>query len=280
MRAAGSPIRRDVPAMIPEVPGFLGVWLAASGAVFCLMTLLWLVSLVRDDVSIIDVFWGPAYLVAVGVAWAVGTPGGWALATLGLVAVWAVRLGLHLAPRALESEDRRYAEMRKSTGPAFRWTSLVKVFWLQAALVALFSSPLVAAVLVDGSPGPAAVAAAVLAMGGLVFEAVADAQLAAFRNDPDSEGQVLNTGLWRYSRHPNYFGEAVVWWGFGAWTALALGTPLPLVVSALMTGLLVRVSGIPLLEPHLESTRPGYAEYARRTSAFVPLPPGGGADDG
>jgi len=267
--------------VIPEVPGFLATWLPASVAVFGLMTVLWLISLVRDDVSIVDVVWGPAYLVAVGVAWMVGTPGGWALPTLGLVGIWAVRLGVHLAPRALESEDRRYAEMRDSAGSRFRYTSLVKVFWLQAALVALFSSPLVATVLVDGTPGPAAIVAAVVAMGGLVFEAVADAQLSAFRNDPDSEGRVLKTGLWRYSRHPNYFGEAVVWWGFGGWTALALESPLPLLVSALMTGLLVRVSGIPLLEPHLESTRPGYAEYARRTSAFVPLPPSeGDTDDG
>ncbi len=259
--------------MIPQVPGFVAAWLPASGAVFGLMTLVWLVSLVRDDVSIIDVVWGPAYLVAVTVAWVVGSPAGWALPTLLLVGVWAVRLGVHLAPRALEPEDRRYAEMRESAGARFRWTSLVKVFWLQATLVALFSAPLVATVIVDGSPGPAAIVAAVVAIGGLVFEAVADAQLSAFRNDPESEGQVLNTGLWRYSRHPNYFGEAVVWWGFGAWTAFALGTPLTLVVSVLMTGLLVRVSGIPLMEPHLESTRPGYAEYARRTSAFVPWPP-------
>jgi len=262
--------------VIPSVPGFVDAWLSASAAVFAAMTVVWLVSLVLDDVSIVDVFWGPAYLLAVAVAWVVGPTSGWALPTIGLVGLWSIRLGVHLAPRVAEPEDRRYAEMRESAGSAFRWTSLVKVFWLQAGLVAVFSSPLVAAVVVDGSPGPTAFAAAAVAMGGLVFEAVADRQLTTFRNDPDSDGRVLNTGLWRYSRHPNYFGEAVVWWGFGAWCALALGTPLPLLVSVLMTGLLVRVSGIPLMEPHLESTRPGYAEYARRTSAFIPLPPRAG----
>jgi steroid 5-alpha reductase family enzyme len=163
--------------------------------------------------------------------------------------------------------------MRESAGPGFRWSSLVSVFWLQATLVVVLGTPLIATMLAPGDPGRGAAAAAFVILVGLVFEAVADAQLSAFLRDPTSEGRVLDTGLWRYSRHPNYFGEAVVWWGLGLWTAFALGTPLPLISSVLMTALLLRVSGIPLLEPHLESSRPGYADYARRTSAFVPMPP-------
>lgn len=265
--------------MIPGVPGFLPAWATAAGAVFALMSLVWVVSLRLDDVSIIDVFWGPAYLVAVLAAWWTSPTSDWALPTIVLVGVWALRLAVHLAPRIPEPEDRRYAEMRERAGSGFRWSSLIRVFWLQAALVTVFSIPLVATVLAPGAPGAWAAVAALVTLGGLVFEAVADAQLRAFKQAPDTGGEVLNTGLWRYSRHPNYFGEAVVWWGLGLWTAIALGTPLTLLVSVGMTLLLLRVSGIPLQEPHLESSRPGYAEYARRTSAFVPLPPKGPAQD-
>jgi len=261
--------------VIPEVPGFGAAWASAAVAVYALVTLVWVASVVRSDVSIIDAFWGPAYLVALVAAWRTSPNSAWAVPTLVLVGAWAIRLALHLAPRLGEEEDYRYAAMRERNGPAFRWTSLPRVFWLQGTLVVLFSSPLVATVIAPGMPGELAAAGAALAIGGLIFEAIADAQLAAFKRDPDSKGSVMDHGLWRYSRHPNYFGEAVVWWGLGLWSAAALGSPLPLLVSVLMTLLLLRVSGVPLLESHLESTRPGYAEYARRTSAFVPLPPRG-----
>jgi steroid 5-alpha reductase family enzyme len=259
--------------VIPDISGFLPAWTAATVLVFGAVTVLWAVSVRTRDVSTIDVFWGPAYLVAVVAAWWTSPTSEWAIPTMVLVGLWAGRLAIHLAPRLRDPEDRRYAEMRERRGPTFRWSSLVRVFWLQAVLVVVLGGPLIATVLAPGRPGTAAGLAAVVVLGGLVFEAVADAQLARFLRHSASEGQVLDTGLWRYSRHPNYFGEAVVWWGFGLWTAFALGTPLTLVVSALMTALLLRVSGVPLLEPHLESTRPGYAAYARRTSAFVPMPP-------
>jgi steroid 5-alpha reductase family enzyme len=260
-------------SLLPAVPGFFGAWGQAALVVFGLLTLLWVVSVIRDDVSIIDVAWGPAYLGALLPVAFDGELEPRTVVLLCIVAAWSIRLAVHLAPRVREPEDYRYAEMRKRNGPAFRWTSLVRVFWLQAALATLFSTPLVAAALVGGSPGVLGWAGAALAMAGLVFEAVADAQLAAFKADPASGGRVLDSGLWRYSRHPNYFGEATVWWGFGLFCADALAHPIPFVVSLLMTLLLLRVSGVPLLESHLESTRPGYAEYARRTSAFVPLPP-------
>lgn len=258
---------------LPTVPGFLGAWGQGALAVFGLLTLLWVISVFRDDVSIIDVAWGPAYLAAILPVVIQVQLDPARILVASLVAMWAIRLAVHLAPRVLEPEDYRYVEMRKRNGPSFRWTSLVRVFWLQAALATLFSTPLIAAVVVGGDVGVLAWVGAGIAFAGLIFEAVADAQLARFKADPSSRGRVLDTGLWRYSRHPNYFGEATVWWGFGLVCAGVLSHPLPLLVSVLMTLLLLRVSGVPLLEPHLESTRPGYAEYARRTSAFVPRPP-------
>lgn len=259
--------------MIPAVPGFIEAWVTAVAAVLAFVTVLWVVSFIRSDVSIIDAFWGPSYVVALVAAWTTAPGSAWALPTLVLVGAWAMRLAMHLAPRISEPEDYRYVAMRERNGPAFQWTSLVRVFWLQGALVAGFGAPLVAALIAPAEPGPLAAAGASLALAGLIFETIADAQLAAFKRDPDSKGRVLDTGLWRYSRHPNYFGEAVVWWGFGIWASAAIVSPLPLIVSLLMTLLLLRVSGVPLLEPHLESTRPGYAAYARRTSPFVPRRP-------
>jgi steroid 5-alpha reductase family enzyme len=150
--------------------------------------------------------------------------------------------------------------------------SLFRVFWLQGAILWVVSAPLYAAVRAPGGLGALDYVGAALVLVGLALESTADLQLTRFRADPANRGRVLDSGLWRYSRHPNYFGDAVVWWGFysiavaagGWWTAFA---------PAIMTLLLTRVSGVPLLEKGLAASRPGYSEYVRRTSAFVPWPP-------
>ncbi len=252
-------------------PTFLGVALTGLVAVLVAQTLLWLLSLSLRDASIVDPFWGPgfalatlAYYVADGRHTARGT------LALALVTLWAARLGLHLLARNRRSgEDPRYAAMRDRYGERFGRVSLVRVFWLQGLILWIVSAPLLAAVRSEGAIGLWGVLGAVVFMVGLACEAVADRQLERFRADPANAGRVLDTGLWRYSRHPNYFGDATVWWGLwilaagggGLWTAFA-----PLA----MTFLLLRVSGVPLLEKSLETSRPGYAEYVRRTSAFVP----------
>ncbi|HSM61927.1 MAG TPA: DUF1295 domain-containing protein [Longimicrobiales bacterium] len=248
--------------------------IAGLGVVVTAATLLWLVSLARRDASIADPFWAPGFLVVllvyVGLAPA-GHPR--QLLVLLLVGAWAGRLGLHLLRRNLrEGEDPRYAAMRREHGARFGLVSLVTVFWLQAALLWIVSAPLLGAAWGALPLGPWDLAGAVVAASGIVTEAVADRQLRAFRRDPDNRGRVLSRGLWRYSRHPNYFGNAVLWWGLwllavgagAAWTALG---------PALMTFLLVRVSGVPMLEASLRERRPGYEEYVRRTSAFLPWPP-------
>ena len=240
----------------------------------------WLVSLRLRDTSIVDPLWGFTYVAAAWAVWlwddsATVTARTWLV--LAMVTVWGLRLGGHLAARKWrEPEDYRYAAMRRRRpGRIFTWWSLVMVFGLQAALVVVVSLPVQA--VVGGSGGAAALGplawlgCAVWAVG-VTFETVADEQLRRFKSDPANSSAVLNRGLWRYSRHPNYFGDCCVWWGIYL-VAASGGAAWTIAGPVVMSILLVRVSGVRLLESTIGDRRPGYADYVRRTSAFVPLPP-------
>ena len=236
--------------------------------------LLWLWSLRRRDVSGIDIWWG---LFFVGLTWWFRWRGpaltGFHLAHALLVTLWGLRLALHIAWRGRgQGEDHRYAAMRAGHGSRFPWVSLGTVFWLQATLATLLAAPLYAVQSAAAISPALFVAGAALWAVGFVWEAVADGQLLRFRGDPANRGKVLDRGLWRTSRHPNYFGEAVLWWGYGA-MALAAGGAWTLYAPLAMTWLLLRVSGVALLEKTIGGRRPEYADYVRRTSAFLPRPP-------
>jgi steroid 5-alpha reductase family enzyme len=241
------------------------------------MTTLWIASVRLRDASIVDPWWSIAFLLVTArtvFATGLGPAKGLLLA---LVAAWALRLWLYLLLRSRgKQEDPRYAAFRQRFGPErYWWVSFFQVFLLQGTLALGISAPLqvaAAAALPDRIGAPQIAGAALFAVG-FVVETVADAQLGRFRAKKAGSGAVLDTGLFRWSRHPNYFGEAVLQWGFwlcavdrpwGAWTVLA---------PVLMTYLLVKVSGVALLDAHLSATKPGYADYVRRTSAFVPWPP-------
>lgn len=252
--------------------------MVAAGGLGCLLlafTLVWGLSLRLRDASIADPFWGPAFLL-LGGAYAVfaGSLQARGVLTMALLGAWALRLGIHLLSRnRRHGEDPRYAAMRERRGAAFPLWSLVGVFWLQAGLLWIVAMPILAAVTSRAPLGLVDGIGAVVAVLGLGLEAAADAQLSRFRADPTSAGGVLDTGLWRFSRHPNYFGDALFWWGMGI-VALGDGAWWALVGPAVMTWLLVKVSGVTLLEEGLRRNRPGYDAYVRRTSAFVPWPPG------
>lgn len=244
------------------------------------LVVLWLISLAITDASIVDVFWGPGFaIVAWTCAWSRGfelDAGQWLL--LALVSVWALRLGVYLGWRNHKhGEDRRYRAMRERVGPRFGLVSLVLVFGLQGAMLFVVSLPIQAALLAGGGPwfGVVALASLALWLVGLWFESIGDWQLARFKADPRNAGKIMNRGLWAWTRHPNYFGDFAVWWGhFGL--ALALGVPWWTIVSPVaMSVLLMKVSGVPLLEASLKARRPAYAEYVRRTSGFFPRPPRG-----
>ena len=249
----------------------LSLWLGALPAIAVLSLVAWGVATARRNVGLVDIFW-PAFFLVAAAAYAlsdsVGGPRGWI--ALALVAAWALRLAGYLAARNWGApEDRRYRAIRARNEPGFAWKSLYVVFGLQAVLAWAISAPLAPAIRATGPLDVLAWAGGALAAFGIAFEAIADQQLARFLARPGSSGQVMNQGLWRYSRHPNYFGEFCVWWGLyllaagagGAWTLFS---------PALITILLLRVSGVSLLEKDIRERRPGYREYVRRTNAFFP----------
>lgn len=245
---------------------------SSAAAVLGAMLVLWLASVRLRDASIVDAFWGAGFALAAWSAALAGEGGGarrWL--ALALVTLWGARLSVHLLHRNLgHGEDRRYAAMRAAHGERFWLVSLGTVFLLQGALLLAISLPVLAAVAAPPSPLGALDAAGLLVFAaGFAFEAVGDRQLARFKADPANRGRVMDRGLWRLTRHPNYFGDATLWWGLGLLGAAA-GAPWTLVSPALMTFLLVRVSGVALLEKDIAERRPEYRAYVARTSAFVP----------
>jgi steroid 5-alpha reductase family enzyme len=242
---------------------------------------LWLVALKLKDVSFIDAWWALGMaLLALTSFIASGAPTPHKLALLLLCVAWGLRLGVHLLIRwRREGRDRRYADIlghaQSERGWSFAKASLLFVFATQGPLQFIVCLPvqLGQAAPTAAPLGPVALAGIALAVVGIGFETIGDAQLAAFKADPARRGTVLDTGLWRLTRHPNYFGDACLWWGlyliaaetpYGVWSL-----PGPL----LLTWTLVKWSGAPLVENRLRETRPGYADYIARTSAFVPWPP-------
>ncbi|MDX1381540.1 MAG: DUF1295 domain-containing protein, partial [Xanthomonadales bacterium] len=230
------------------------------------------------DVSIVDSLWSLLILFGLLVYLAVGgfdSPRAWLVTAL--VAAWALRLAIHIAVRNHgEGEDRRYQEIRRNHEPHFWLKSIYIVFGLQGFLAWVIALPAFAAVSGQTSPGPLdlviAVCGIALWLTGMFFEVVGDWQLARFRRSRPAPGAVLDSGLWRYTRHPNYFGEALLWWGFYL-LALSAGAWWAFIGPLLLTVLLLRVSGVALLEKDIAERRPAYRDYVQRTNAFLPGPP-------
>lgn len=254
----------------------LGTVLVVSGVVLvAYMVVLWLLSLPLRDVSIVDLGWGVGFVIVGWIAFALGDgAGGRRLLLAVLVSVWGLRLAGYLLvrKRSAPGEDARYTAIRQRRGPRFPLTSLGVVFLFQGALIWVVSLPVQAAAPRSTRLGPLdRIGTAIWAVG-MLFEAVGDAQLWRFKCDPANRGRVLDRGLWRWTRHPNYFGDMVVWWGIFVVGLAAGGTWWSVAGPLVMSALLVRVSGKRLLEARLAG-RPGYADYMGRTSGFVPLPP-------
>ncbi len=237
---------------------------------------LWFISLALRDASIVDPCWGAGFVVTAWTVWlSHGTPSSRAVLVVVLTTIWGLRLSLYLGWRNLgHGEDRRYAAMRAKHGSKFAWVSLFTVFLLQALILWFVSWPVLVTV-TDTTPapvGPWDVVGGLLWAVGLFFETVGDWQFARFRSQPENAGRVLDTGLWRYTRHPNYFGDFCVWWGLYL-VACGSGAYWTLLSPILMSVLLLKVSGVTLLESDIHHRRPEYRDYIRRTSPFFPRPP-------
>jgi steroid 5-alpha reductase family enzyme len=236
--------------------------------------LTWLLSLYKHDVSIVDSVWPLLFLaLGAGTALATGVVGPRAILILGMLAIWALRLCIYITWRNWgDEEDRRYQAIRARNQPNFAMKSLYLIFLLQALLAWVISLPVHGAILSGAALGVLDVLGSALWLVGFAFEAGGDWQLARFKSDPANRGRVMDRGFWRLTRHPNYFGDFCVWWGFyliaaggGAWWSF--------VGPVLMSVLLMKVSGVTLLEKDIGERRPQYADYVRRTNAFFPGAP-------
>jgi len=255
----------------------LDAGLVAGLTVAVFVTVLWLVSLLLRDSSIVDAFWGVGF-VAIALSVAAASPAGlvprgWLLGVL--VAVWGLRLSHYIFWRNKgKGEDYRYRKWREAAGAAWWWRSYFKVFVLQGLIMWLVAAPVVS-VVGRASQRPLNwidwLGTAVWLVG-FFFEAAGDWQLSRFKADLANKGKLFKGGVWRYTRHPNYFGDAGVWWGHYL-VAAASGAWWTIFSPILMTFLLVRVSGVSMLESALRDSKPGYREYIESTSAFFPFPP-------
>jgi len=252
----------------------LSIFITNLSAVMAMMFAIWLLSLIKGDASIVDVFWGLGFVV---VAWltflqADGYLGRKALITL-LTTLWGLRLALYILVRNWgHGEDRRYRAWRAQYGPRFWWVSLFTVFGLQGLLLWIISLVLQVGQI---SAIPARLVifdllGVMIWTAGFIFEAVADWQLYRFKADPENKGKVMNKGLWAYTRHPNYFGETLVWWGLFLITLATPGSGWVVISPVLITFLLLKVSGVTLLEKTIVESRPEYEEYIKSTSSFIP----------
>ena len=249
--------------------------LLALVCVAALMVTTWVISLIISDASIVDITWGLGFAV-VGIATWLADDSRTSLDHLitVLVVVWGLRLTAYLAWRNLgHGEDFRYRAMRRRWGSSFWIMSLLTVYVLQGTLMWMVSLPVHLSHRDSAGVGALAIVGTALWGVGLLFESVGDLQLARFKADSSNDGKVMNSGLWKYTRHPNYFGDACVWWGIALVAATTGVGRWGLIGAFVMNVLLLRVSGVAMLEKSLVKRKPQYEEYIARTSAFIPRPP-------
>jgi steroid 5-alpha reductase family enzyme len=243
----------------------------------------WLISVKIDDVSFIDAFWGAGMgIMAITSYFQLAAPGALAFLIMAMTCAWGFRLGIYLIRRwSREGEDKRYKLILKKDREKgnFAAAALYKVWLMQAVLLFLVSSPAQVGILASGYPAPItplAWAGLAVYLVGIFFEWVGDWQLSRFKADPANEGKVLDSGLWRYTRHPNYFGDFAAWWGIwlvcasAGWDYALYTVAGPIFLSFTLT----KWSGVALLEKGMDRSKGDkYADYKRRTSAFIPMPP-------
>ncbi len=254
---------------------FWGLFGIIALTIWTLMTILWVVSLLMKNAGIVDIFWGLGFVLVNWVAFFLTSditlPRHWLLNII--VTIWGLRLFLHIFLRNKgKPEDFRYADFRKKYGKKFWWFSYLQTFMLQGVLMLLISTPLI---IIQYSNQPSKLGfleylGLVIWVIGFFFEAVGDYQLTRFIKNPQNKGKLLDSGVWKYTRHPNYFGDSAQWWGY---FLIACAVPfgfLTVFSPIIMTFFLIKVSGVAMLERSMADRKPGYKEYMRTTNAFIP----------
>jgi len=250
------------------------LFIQATLIVLFSMTLLWTLSILIKDVSIVDIFWGLGFVI-VNTFYFYSIEGVYSrqILVLILVSIWGSRLSIYLAFRNLgKPEDFRYQEFRKRYGVnSYWWVSFFQVFLLQGFLILIISVPLLGANFYTKSNelnGLDYLAISIWFIG-FLFESIDDLQLTKFKKNPNNKGKILDKGLWKFTRHPNYFGDTLVWWAYALF-CISAGTYWPILGSLIMTILIIKVSGVSLLEKTLKNKKPGYEAYIKKTNAFFP----------
>jgi len=248
-------------------------YILALSVILAVSVVSWLFSIAKKDVSFVDSLWSLFFLIAAIVFAIISQPlSVKGMLVLTLVAIWSLRLSIYITARNWgHPEDYRYQMIRASNSPGFAFKSLYIVFGLQGVLAWIVATPLLPAIASSGALTAVDIFAVVLWTVGFVFEAGGDWQLARFKSRKDSHGKVLDTGLWRYTRHPNYFGEFCMWWAFYLF-AVGTGGWWIILSPLLMSFLLLKVSGVAMLEKTIGKRRPEYSEYIQKTNAFFPGP--------
>ncbi len=251
----------------------LTFFLIAAGITLICMTLLWILSVKLTNASIVDIFWGMGFVIVNAVYFFLLEETFLrSILILVLVSLWGIRLTVYLGWRnSGKGEDYRYQEFRRTYGEKrYWWVSFFQVFLLQGALIMLISLPLLGAHYETSSNELVVLdyIAILIWIIGFFFETVGDLQMARFKSDPENKGKVMDKGLWKYTRHPNYFGDTAVWWAYGLF-CIAAGSYWPVLGSIVMTILIIKVSGVSMLERTITDRRPDYADYIKKTSAFI-----------
>jgi len=246
----------------------------ASLIILGLLTLLWIVSIIIKNVSIVDLFWGFGFVVINAIySLSSGNLDARKILMLLLVSVWGLRLSIYLSYRNIgKGEDFRYQEFRKKYGQEhYWWVSFFQTFLLQGVLMMIVSLPLLGVVAGAHSNELNVLdyLGVLVWIIGFMFEAGGDYQLSRFKQNPKNKGKVLDTGFWKYTRHPNYFGDSAVWWAYALFS-MAAGSYWQIIGSLIMTLLIIKVSGVALLEKSLNDTKPQYRDYIQKTSSFLP----------
>lgn len=252
---------------------FFEVWLMAGGIIGIFVTSVWILSLVKRDAGIMDIFWGLGFIVVASFSFfLVDGYETRKILIITLTGIWGLRLALHIGIRSAgHPEDPRYLAWRVENGNSWWWRSFFKVFLLQGTVMWIVSLPLLKA-LYSPEPGYLTLldwAGISLWTIGFLVESVSDWQLTQFKKHPENKGKLYTSGLWKYTRHPNYFGEAVLWWGF-VLIAFSTGGYYTIISPVLMTFLLMKVSGVTMMDKLLKETKSGYEDYIKTTNAFFP----------
>ncbi|MEN9443535.1 MAG: hypothetical protein RIS47_425 [Bacteroidota bacterium] len=252
---------------------YFGIYFQTLGIIIFLLTLLWLLSVAITNASIVDIFWGFGFVVAAACYYVfTDTQSIRKTLVMTLVSIWGLRLSVYLAWRNLgKGEDFRYQQFRQNYGPQrYWWFSFFQVFLLQGILLWIVSAPLLGAQLGESDPlGVWDFLGVVFWLIGFAFEAGGDFQLARFKANTANKGKVLRSGFWKYTRHPNYFGDSAVWWAYACFS-IAHGSYYSVLGAVIMTALIIKVSGVSLLEKSLKQNKPEYNDYIQKTSTFIP----------